>query len=266
MTPVLPTSMTLTEFLAWEEQQELRYEFGGVRPIAMTGGTVRHSTIQVNLTVAIHGRLRGKPCQYFGISLKFQVADGHIRYPDGMVICSPGNGAATVVHDPTIVFEILSQETDSYDRIDKRREYLATPSVQRYVLLEQTRIGATVYARSGDAWNHEILREGSILALPEVEVELPLAELYEGVEVDLPATLDELEREEGIPNSIDEGLHLVKDLHSRSRSRSRVGKPADKEFIDSLYGQPTFHPVAAAGAYRARATYSASTSASAPRR
>ena len=30
--------MTLQEFLAWEDRQELRYEFDGFQPIAMTGG------------------------------------------------------------------------------------------------------------------------------------------------------------------------------------------------------------------------------------
>ena len=36
-------------FLDWEERQELRYEFDGFRPIAMTGGTSEHSAIQRNL-------------------------------------------------------------------------------------------------------------------------------------------------------------------------------------------------------------------------
>jgi hypothetical protein len=32
-------SMTVDEFLAWERRQELRYEFDGSAPVAMTGGT-----------------------------------------------------------------------------------------------------------------------------------------------------------------------------------------------------------------------------------
>ena len=67
------------------------------------------------------------------------------------------------------------------DRIVKAREYQATPSVQRYVMLEQDRIGATVYARGSDGWTHEILIAESILALPEISVAVPLAELYEGL-------------------------------------------------------------------------------------
>jgi hypothetical protein len=66
----------------------------------------------------------------------------------------------------------------------KAREYQATPSVQRYVMLEQDSVGAVAYARSGDGWTHEILVEDSVLALPAIGVELPLAELYEGIVFD----------------------------------------------------------------------------------
>ncbi len=181
MNLALRKPMTLAEFLAWEERQELRYEFDGVRHVAMTGGTFGHAAIQRNLAIAVGGRLRAKPCQFLGSDLKIQVADGHIRYPDGMVVCSPVDRTATVVHDPVVVFEVLSPSTAASDRIVKAREYQATPSIQRYVMLEQDRIGATVYARSSEAWTHEILIAGSILSLPEIGVELPLVELYEGI-------------------------------------------------------------------------------------
>jgi Uma2 family endonuclease len=173
--------MTLAEFLEWEERQPLRYEFDGVGPVAMTGGTYGHSTIRGNLAIAIGGRLRGKPCRFQGSDLKFQVAEGYVRYPDGMVVCSPVDRTATVIYDPVIVFEVLSPSTTRDDRIVKAREYQATPSVQRYVMLEQDGAGATVYARSGATWTHEILVAESLLSLPEIGVELPLAELYEGI-------------------------------------------------------------------------------------
>jgi Uma2 family endonuclease len=183
--------MALAEFLEWEERQELRYEFDGVGPVAMTGGTFGHSAIQRNLAFALTGRLRGKPCQFLGSDLKFQVAEGHIRYPDGMVLCSAVDRTATFVLDPVVVFEVLSPSTTGNDRIVKAREYQATPSVQRYVMLEQDSMGATVYARSRDSWTHEILIADSILALPEIGVELPLAELYEGLAFEAQAELDQ---------------------------------------------------------------------------
>ena len=178
--------MTLAEFLAWEDRQELRCEFDGLRPIAMAGGTAAHALIQRNLAVALHTRLRGGPCQFVGSDLKFLTAEGTVRYPDGMVICAPLAPKAKLVENPTIVFEVLSPSTTDTDRIDKAREYEATPSVRRYVMLEQDSAAAVVYWRDGEAWKHEILVAGSSLSLPEVGLELPLAELYEGVEFETP--------------------------------------------------------------------------------
>jgi Uma2 family endonuclease len=191
MNLALRKPMTLAEFLEWEERQPMRYEFDGIGPVAMTGGTYGHSTIQGNLATALGGRLRGKRCRFHGSHLKFQVAEGHVRYPDGMVLCSPVDRTATVVYDPVVVFEVLSPSTARDDRIVKAREYQATPSVQRYVMLEQDGVSATVYARSGETWTHEILIADSILALPEIGVELPLAELYEGVVFEANQNSDE---------------------------------------------------------------------------
>jgi Uma2 family endonuclease len=190
--------MTLSEFLEWEERQPLRYEFDGTGPVAMTGGTRAHAAIQRNLAVAIGGRLRGKPCQFYGSDLKIRVAEGHIRYPDAMVMCSSVDRAATVIHEPVVVFEVLSPSTARNDRIVKAREYQATPSVRRYVMLDQDGVSATVYARSGDAWTHEILIADSILAMPEIDVALPLAELYEGL--DLEESDSEGDRGESSPS------------------------------------------------------------------
>ena len=181
MNLALRKPMTLAEFLEWEERQPMRYEFDGIGPVAMTGGTAGHADIQANLAAALRARLRGNPCRFYGSDLKFQVADGQVRYPDGMVLCSPVDRTATIVYDPVVVFEVLSPGTARDDRIVKAREYQATPSIQRYVMLEQDGVSATVYARSGDVWTLEILVADSILALPEIEVELPLAELYEGI-------------------------------------------------------------------------------------
>lgn len=114
------------------------------------------------------------------IDLKIEVA-GKIRYPDGFVACPEAPGSSTVVRDPVVIFEIASPSTSSTDRILENAEYCATPSVRRYVMLEQDRIGATVFARAGDDWIGHIVLEGAVLAMPEIGVELPLAELYEGL-------------------------------------------------------------------------------------
>jgi len=70
MNVALRKPMPLAEFLDWEEQQPLRYEFDGVQPIAMTGG---HAFIQRNMAISIGGRLRGQACQFVGNDLKIEV-------------------------------------------------------------------------------------------------------------------------------------------------------------------------------------------------
>ena len=178
----LHQSMTLPEFLAWEARQPFCHEFDGLRPVAMTGGTAAHALIQRNLAISIDARLRGTPCTFYGSDLKIETA-GRIRYPDGFVACTLIPPRATLVRDPVTIFEVLSASTSGTDRITKNQEYAALPSVQRYVMLEQDRIGATVFARVGADWLGHILTDDATLTLPEIGLTLPLAELYEGVDL-----------------------------------------------------------------------------------
>lgn len=182
MNVALRRSMTADEFLAWEEGQEVKHEFDGFGPVAMVGVTFNHAVIQGNLIASLAARLRGTRCRAFGSDLKIEAA-GSIRYPDVFVTCTPGPGNSTVVRDPIVVFEILSPGTAKTDRITKNREYRATPSIRRYVMLEQDEIAATVFERAGQAdedWIGHILAADAVLRMPEIGAEVPLAELYDG--------------------------------------------------------------------------------------
>jgi Uma2 family endonuclease len=185
MNIALRKPMTLEQFLAWEDRQELRYEFDGFQPIAMTGGTAAHAAIQVNLLSALATRLRGKPCRAFGSELKIAVA-GRIRYPDAFVVCTPVANTARIVTDPVIVFEVLSASTTETDLVAKNAEYRATPSIQRYVILSQTEAAAMIFVRRGEEWMSEVVMEGGHLALPEIDTDIPLAELYADIDLSAP--------------------------------------------------------------------------------
>lgn len=187
MSIALRKPMTLQAFLDWEERQELRYEFDGFEPEAMTGGTSAHAAIQRNVVGSLWSRLRDKPCQVYGSDLKIQAA-GSIRYPDAFVVCSPVRPDATVVTDPVVVFEVLSPSTANIDIGAKNQEYRDTPSIQRYVMLLQDRPQATVFARVDGDWVGHILSADTVLAMPEIGVEVPLAEFYEGVAFEAAAT------------------------------------------------------------------------------
>lgn len=186
MNIALHRSLSLDEFLAWERRQELRYEFDGAQPVAMTGGTIAHSVIGTNLVRALQDRLRGKPCRAFRGDVKVLVA-GRVRYPDAMVTCSPVSTASDIVPEPVVVFEVLSSSTASTDRIAKNEEYRATPSIQRYVMLEQTRQAATVFSREVDDWVGHVLTGSVALDMPEIGIDLPLGDVYAGTEFPEPS-------------------------------------------------------------------------------
>jgi Uma2 family endonuclease len=189
MNVALRRPMTVAAFLEWEARQETKWEFDGLRPVAMAGGTQAHDMIQGNVKAVLWTHLRGHRCRVCGPDLKVLV-DGRIRYPDAFVACTPMQPNATVQPDPVIVFEVLSPSTQEIDRIDKNAEYEATPSVQRYVMLEPARMAATVFHRAGGEWIGRLLVEGATLDLPEIGLSVPLAELYAGVEPSAPEPLD----------------------------------------------------------------------------
>jgi Uma2 family endonuclease len=173
--------MTLTDFLAWEERQELRHEFDGVAVSAMTGGTYEHDAITYNIRKALDSRLEGKSCRPCGPNLKI-IVQGKVRYPDCMVTCTPIRRGATVIDNPVVVFEVISEDSARTDRIEKVREYQATATIQRYVIVEQRSVGALVLARDGDHWRAAAATAGDVLVMPEIGIEMPLTEFYLGVE------------------------------------------------------------------------------------
>jgi Uma2 family endonuclease len=179
MSVVLRKPMTLAEFLIWEETQERRWEFDGFEPVAMTGGTVAHEVIGGNIRNAVQNRIPRGPCRVYGPTLKIEVA-GRIRYPDAFVACSPIASKATVVRDPVVIFEVGMSRTD---RIEKLAEYGATASIQRYVILEQDAIAAMVFVRKGYHLVAQTLTAGDTLRMPEIDVEVPMAEFYAGIDL-----------------------------------------------------------------------------------
>jgi len=174
--------MTSAEFLAWEAKQELKWEFDGSQPVAMTGGTVAHSVIQGNLITALNIRLRGKRCRPYGPDLKIEIGSKY-RYPDAFVSCTPATPGAVVATEPVVLFEVLSESTAKTDRTMKLVEYQSLPSLKRYILLEQDQAMATVITRVETGWKLEVLDADGTLSMPETDIEIAITELYEGLEL-----------------------------------------------------------------------------------
>lgn len=180
--------MTREEFFSWAHAQDVRYEFDGFEPVAMTGGTVDHNQISQNIQFALRARLRGSACRTLGPDAGVATVGDTVRYPDALVTCTKVPGTAHLVPGVVVVFEVLSPSSGRIDRIEKVREYRAVSSIRRYVILESASVGLTVFERrdAGDNWTASTLTEDDVLQMEEIGVEVPVAELYQDVE--LPVT------------------------------------------------------------------------------
>jgi Uma2 family endonuclease len=168
-------SLNVDEFLAWERAQELKYEFDGIQPVAMTGASRSHNRVTSRLVAALLQRVL-PPCEAYGPNLKV-LTSGRVRYPDAAVECrSEDDDGDTVV--PTAVFEVLSPSTSLTDRRVKAIEYANTASIQVYVALDADRPEITIRRRS-NGWDEETVAGlDAFLPLPEIGVSIPTAEIY----------------------------------------------------------------------------------------
>ena len=184
-------AMTRDQFLDWAEAQDARYEFDGFEPVAMTGGTLNHNQIAFNIHVSLRGRLGGTGCRPLGIDAGVATIGDTVRYPDGVVTCSPTQGASRLVPGPVVVFEVVSPTSGHMDRIVKVREYAAVESIRRYVIIESASVGLTVHERqeAGQKWAVTTKIADDVLLLPEIGVEIPIPELYAGVDFPPSATV-----------------------------------------------------------------------------
>jgi Uma2 family endonuclease len=173
-------------FLEWEARQERRYERVGGVVRAMAGGTVGHDRIANNLRAEFSRRLRGSGCRPGGPDVKVTTPRGDVTYPDVFVRCGPRDDRATTVADPLLVAEVLSAGTLQHDLLAKRLAYKSVPSLRVILYVAQDRARVDVVRRGPDGrWDDDEPAVGldSVLALPELGAELPLAELYADTDV-----------------------------------------------------------------------------------
>lgn len=187
MRPRAKPLLSAEEYLATERQSGTRSEFLDGEMFAMSGASLRHNRLAMNLATTLEEGLRSGDCEVFVSDLRVRVqATGLYTYPDVVVVCGRpevDDEEMDTLLNPKIIFEILSKPTESYDRGMKFSHYRTLPSLSDYVLVAQERMHVEHYSRqAGDRWLLADLdgRE-AVLQLPSVGIDLPLASIYRRV-------------------------------------------------------------------------------------
>ncbi|MBD2123602.1 Uma2 family endonuclease [Trichocoleus sp. FACHB-262] len=175
---------TPEEYLEWEAQQPLRYEYVGGEVFAMTGRTVAHSTIALNLAAALRGHVRGGPCRVFMADVKVQAqAQGPFYYPDVMVSCDDRDRSAVrLIQHPSLIVEVLSPSTEAYDRGGKFAQYRRISTLREYVLINAETAEVECFRlNAAGKWELNPYGEGEEVYLESLDFSCPIALIYEDV-------------------------------------------------------------------------------------
>ena len=201
-TPAVQTRLTPEEYIAFERKalpdgEIIRYEYINGELIAMSGASRAHNLITINISTALHSRLRGTKCETYANEMRVSTpTTTSYFYPDVVVVCEEPRFEDDVFDtllNPIILVEVLSPSTEVYDRREKFAHYRQLPSLREYVLVSQDKVLVEHYRRQEEQdiapvprqdWIFTDFREREeSLSLTSIQCELPLQEIYERVTV-----------------------------------------------------------------------------------
>lgn len=174
----------LHDYLAWEEAQADRHEFVHGEVFAMVGGRRVNGLVTLNLASALKQHLKGGRSRAFVESMKVQVDDRNVFYPDLFVTCDAADlQTEQVFRNPVLVVEVLSDSTQAFDRGLKFEAYRRLATLREYLLIDPDRRRVELFRRNerGLFELHD-QSDSAQLQLASVELQLPMPELWDGLD------------------------------------------------------------------------------------
>ena len=177
--------MTVEEYIAYDEATDIRYEYidGEIHPLS--GGTLYHGLIMANASGELRQRLKGSDCRVISSDMRNRVNRTRYVYPDFSVVCGEPvtDERAVNLWNPTLVAEVTSPSSIDRDRGEKLLYYQSIASLQIYLVIDQHRVFVELYERQNDGWRRREYHDlEAIVPLKILDCDLPLAEIYDGIE------------------------------------------------------------------------------------
>ena len=190
-------TMSVEEYLRFDESSPLRHEYVFGELYAMSGATSRHITITMNVGTRLFAAAGDGPCRVYMNEMRFAVSDEAYYYPDVLVVCTPIGELDVIARDACVVVEVTSPSTGRIDRGEKLDAYRRVPGLMAYLIVDHRRRRVERYWRDsdGDPWRREeVVTEGRV-TVPCLDVELTLDEIYRRVELPAVGEPDPVEYE-----------------------------------------------------------------------
>ena len=175
--------MTLAEFFAFQETEDVRYELVNGQPLRMMAGAARvHNAITINVVSELRSRLRGSGCVPFNGDDGVETYPGQIRRPDAGIDCGKTDRRGLHVEEPRVIIEVLSPSTRDFDTLGKLGEYEAIASVHTVLLIDPDEPNVLVRRRTKEGWwGQRLTGLDDEIAISNPDLALPLAAIYEDI-------------------------------------------------------------------------------------
>ena len=183
-----PKTISLEEYRNLETIAEVKHEYHDGEIIEMTGVSINHNSILINLIVLLKLALRGTNYRLQSSDLRLWIPQyNRGLYPDLMLIAGEpllSDNRNDEILNPCLIIEVLSPSTSGYDRGDKFRYYRSIPQLNQYLLVSQGEILIESYSKTSE--NNWLLQEYTpargIISLDSLGISLNLADIYEGID------------------------------------------------------------------------------------
>jgi Uma2 family endonuclease len=152
---------SLEEYRNLAEKTELKYEFNNGEISEMTGGTINHNTLILNLIFLLKLSLKNNNFNIYSSDLRLFIPTyNKATYPDLMVVDGEpmlSNNRQDEILNPCLIVEVLSPSTQNYDRSDKFLYYRSIPYLKEYLLISQSEYYLEYYQKKAE--NQWLLQE-----------------------------------------------------------------------------------------------------------
>ena len=114
------TRYTPEQYLTLERKADFKSEYCNGFITAMAGASREHNLIAVNVSAELRSQLKSRPCEVYMSDMRVLVSQtGLYTYTDSVVVCGEPrfqDDEADTLLNPTMIVEVLSPSTESYDR------------------------------------------------------------------------------------------------------------------------------------------------------
>ena len=191
MAPIAaPTYLTSEAYLELERKAITKNEYVNGETIAMAGASFAHNFITFDTAIHLNNQLMDTECQVASTGdLRVKVSQtGSYFYPDIVIVCGEPQAEDNVFDtllNPTLIVEVLSVSTETYDKDEKFTHYRQIDSLQEYILIAQDEVHVMQYRRHEPEWIPAEFRTlADVVPLLSNQCELPLQYVYRRVKFD----------------------------------------------------------------------------------